>query len=181
MLQSSARSISHCRRAGSFTGSYHSPIFLTTWHLTFATIGVRILKRSTRLLDGLNNVQMTWDRYLRSIVPIGALFSASLIFSKCVLSSVPLTHAAWPTSRSRSPSSRCSRRQCRSSSSACQSSSDCRRRINGRSSSCSSSAWASLWPRTARSTSPCRASSAKRSASSSKPQDWSASRSCYTA
>lgn len=24
---------------------------------------------------------MTWDRYMRSIVPIGALFSASLVFS----------------------------------------------------------------------------------------------------
>ena len=47
-----------------------------TWHLFFATIGTRILKRSTRLLDGLANVQMSWDRYFRSIVPIGALFSA---------------------------------------------------------------------------------------------------------
>lgn len=58
-----------------------SPIFLTTWHLTFATIGTRIMLRTTRLLDGLGNVQMSWDRYFRNIVPIGALFSASLIFN----------------------------------------------------------------------------------------------------
>jgi hypothetical protein len=58
-----------------------SPIFLTTFHLVFATVGTRILARTTHLLDGLANVQMTWDRWFRSIVPIGALFSASLIFS----------------------------------------------------------------------------------------------------
>lgn len=37
--------------------------------------------RSTRLLDGVYSVQMSWDRWLKNIVPIGALFSASLIFS----------------------------------------------------------------------------------------------------
>lgn len=58
-----------------------SPIALTTWHLLFATIGTRIMLRTTRLLDGVHNVQMSWDRYFRNIVPIGALFSASLIFS----------------------------------------------------------------------------------------------------
>ncbi|ORY69271.1 triose-phosphate transporter family-domain-containing protein [Leucosporidium creatinivorum] len=57
------------------------PIFLTTFHLVYATIGVRILARTTHLLDGLKDAQMTWDRYIRNIVPIGALFSASLVFS----------------------------------------------------------------------------------------------------
>jgi len=57
------------------------PIFLTTFHLFFATIGTRILARTTHLLDGLDSVQMTFDRWIKSIVPIGALFSASLIFS----------------------------------------------------------------------------------------------------
>lgn len=37
--------------------------------------------KTTHLLDGVNNVQMSWDRWMRSIVPVGALFSASLIFS----------------------------------------------------------------------------------------------------
>ncbi|KAM0793492.1 hypothetical protein ACM66B_000932 [Microbotryomycetes sp. NB124-2] len=57
------------------------PIFLTTFHLVYATIGVRILARTTHLLDGLKDAQMSWDRYLKNIVPIGALFSASLVFS----------------------------------------------------------------------------------------------------
>lgn len=57
------------------------PIFLTTWHLTFATIGTRIMLRTTHLLDGVYTLQMSWDRWLRNIVPIGALFSASLVFS----------------------------------------------------------------------------------------------------
>jgi len=57
------------------------PISLTTWHLTFATIGTRILAKTSHLLDGLSQITMTWDRWFRSILPIGALFSASLIFS----------------------------------------------------------------------------------------------------
>ncbi|POW02966.1 hypothetical protein PSTT_11426 [Puccinia striiformis] len=57
------------------------PITLTTWHLSFATIGTRILAKTTHLLDGLNSITMSWDRWTRSILPIGALFSASLIFS----------------------------------------------------------------------------------------------------
>ncbi|SCZ90190.1 BZ3500_MvSof-1268-A1-R1_Chr1-3g01829 [Microbotryum saponariae] len=57
------------------------PIFLTTWHLVFATIGTRLLLRFTHLLDGIDALQMSWDRWFRNIVPIGALFSASLIFS----------------------------------------------------------------------------------------------------
>jgi len=60
---------------------FEYPIFLVTWHLTFATIGTRIMLRTTRLLDGVHNVQMSWDRWFRNIVPIGALFSASLIFN----------------------------------------------------------------------------------------------------
>ncbi|SCV68331.1 BQ2448_452 [Microbotryum intermedium] len=58
-----------------------NPIFLTTWHLVFATIGTRLLLRFTHLLDGIDALQMSWDRWFRNIVPIGALFSASLIFS----------------------------------------------------------------------------------------------------
>ncbi|KAH8926099.1 TPT-domain-containing protein [Atractiella rhizophila] len=57
------------------------PIALVAWHLSFATIATRIMYRTTRLLEGVDSVQMSWDRWFRSIVPIGALFSASLIFS----------------------------------------------------------------------------------------------------
>ncbi|BGP12641.1 hypothetical protein JCM10213_008779 [Rhodosporidiobolus nylandii] len=60
---------------------FNYPIALTTWHLVYATIGSRLLLRFTHLLDDLHNVQMSWDRWFKNIVPIGALFSGSLIFS----------------------------------------------------------------------------------------------------
>ena len=44
------------------TLQFKFPIFLTTFHLVYATIGVRILARTTHLLDGLKDAQMSWDR-----------------------------------------------------------------------------------------------------------------------
>ncbi|GAA6018120.1 hypothetical protein JCM11491_003325 [Sporobolomyces phaffii] len=63
------------------TVGFNYPIWLVTFHLCFATIGSRLLLRFTHLLDDLHNVPMSWDRWLKNIVPIGALFSGSLIFS----------------------------------------------------------------------------------------------------
>ncbi|KAI0792450.1 TPT-domain-containing protein [Abortiporus biennis] len=57
------------------------PVFLVTWHLTFAAIGTRVLQRTTHLVDGAKDVHVTKDMFLRSILPIGILFSASLILS----------------------------------------------------------------------------------------------------
>lgn len=57
------------------------PVFLTTFHMAFAAIGTRLLARYTTLLNGLNSVEMTMDRWTRNILPIGALFSGSLVFS----------------------------------------------------------------------------------------------------
>ncbi|KAM0790433.1 hypothetical protein ACM66B_003312 [Microbotryomycetes sp. NB124-2] len=57
------------------------PIFLTTVHLVYATIGTRVMRQFTHLVDGVDKIEMSWDRWYRNIVPIGALFSASLIFS----------------------------------------------------------------------------------------------------
>ncbi|KAE8224335.1 hypothetical protein CF319_g2751 [Tilletia indica] len=57
------------------------PIFLTTWHMFVATIGTRLLARYTNLLNGLRDVEMTRERWLKNILPIGALFSGSLVFS----------------------------------------------------------------------------------------------------
>lgn len=56
-------------------------IFLTTWHLLFATIATQILARTSTLLDGRHTVKMTGKIYLRAIVPIGFFFSLSLICS----------------------------------------------------------------------------------------------------
>jgi hypothetical protein len=81
---------------------FRYPVFLVTWHLTFAVrhlllstfihfvdffpsftqaIGTRILQRTTHLLDGAKDVHMSKDLFLRSILPIGILFSGSLILS----------------------------------------------------------------------------------------------------
>ncbi|KAF3935882.1 hypothetical protein ABW20_dc0102070 [Dactylellina cionopaga] len=57
------------------------PIFLTTWHLIFATIATQVLAKTSNLLDGLKTVKMTGKVYLRAVVPIGFFFSLSLICS----------------------------------------------------------------------------------------------------
>ena len=55
------------------------PIFLTTWHLTFATLMTQFLARFTTILDSRKKVPMTGRVYLRAIIPIGIFFSLSLI------------------------------------------------------------------------------------------------------
>ena len=57
------------------------PIFLTTWHLVFATVMTQILARTTHLLDGLKTVKMDGRTYIRAILPVGVFFSLSLICS----------------------------------------------------------------------------------------------------
>lgn len=44
-------------------------------------IGTRVLQRTTHLLDGAKEVHITKDMFVRSILPIGLLFSGSLILS----------------------------------------------------------------------------------------------------
>ncbi|KAK0553864.1 hypothetical protein OC846_000760 [Tilletia horrida] len=61
--------------------NFKYPIFLTTWHMFVATLGTRLLARYTTLLNGLRDVEMTRERWLKNILPIGALFSGSLVFS----------------------------------------------------------------------------------------------------
>ncbi|KAE9370340.1 TPT-domain-containing protein [Stipitochalara longipes BDJ] len=60
---------------------FHFPAILTCWHLLFSTVMTQILARTTTLLDGRKTVRMTPRIYLRAIVPIGLLFSASLVCS----------------------------------------------------------------------------------------------------
>jgi len=63
------------------TLNFRYPVFLVTWHLTFAAIGTRVLQRTTHLLDGAKDIHISKDMFVRSILPIGLLFSASLILS----------------------------------------------------------------------------------------------------
>ncbi|CAD6574746.1 MAG: hypothetical protein TREMPRED_001212 [Tremellales sp. Tagirdzhanova-0007] len=57
------------------------PVFLTTFHLIFSALSTRVLKRFTTLIDGADQIQMTPEKWVKSILPIGILFSGSLIFS----------------------------------------------------------------------------------------------------
>ena len=57
---------------------------LTCWHMLFASIMTQILSRYTSFLDGRKTVKMTGKTYLRAIVPIGVLYSASLVCSNQV-------------------------------------------------------------------------------------------------
>lgn len=57
------------------------PVFLTTFHMALNTVGTRLLARFTHLMDGLKDVEMTSERWYRNILPIGALFSGSLVLS----------------------------------------------------------------------------------------------------
>lgn len=61
--------------------NFKYPIFLTTWHLAFSAIGTRVLQRTTNLLDGVKDIDMPREKWVRSILPIGVLFSGSLILS----------------------------------------------------------------------------------------------------
>ncbi|KAI6043924.1 hypothetical protein EDC04DRAFT_2890344 [Pisolithus marmoratus] len=60
---------------------FRYPVFLVTWHLTFAAVGTRVLQRTTNLLDGGKDVHVSKHMFIRSILPIGLLFSGSLILS----------------------------------------------------------------------------------------------------
>lgn len=61
------------------TKGFRYPVVLTTWHLAFATLMTQILARTTHVLDSRKKVPMTGKIYLRAIVPIGLMFSLSLI------------------------------------------------------------------------------------------------------
>ncbi|KAL8656782.1 MAG: hypothetical protein Q9210_000025 [Variospora velana] len=56
-------------------------ILLTCYHLTFATITTQILARFSTMLEGRHLVRMTPKLYMRAIVPIGVLYSLSLVCS----------------------------------------------------------------------------------------------------
>ncbi|KAJ4415004.1 hypothetical protein N0V82_007586 [Gnomoniopsis sp. IMI 355080] len=60
---------------------FHFPAILTCWHLFFASIVTQILARTTSLLDNRKDVEMDVRTYVRAIVPIGVLYSASLVCS----------------------------------------------------------------------------------------------------
>ncbi|KAK2001931.1 triose-phosphate transporter [Colletotrichum falcatum] len=66
------------------TAGFKYPVILTCWHLVFSTLATQILARTTTLLDSRHKVRMTSRIYLRAVVPIGLLFSGSLVCSNLV-------------------------------------------------------------------------------------------------
>ncbi|KAI1863695.1 uncharacterized protein JN550_009395 [Neoarthrinium moseri] len=63
---------------------FRYPVILTFWHMIFATLATQLLAKTTRLLDGRHNVKMTKKLYTRAVVPIGLLYSGSLVCSNLV-------------------------------------------------------------------------------------------------
>ncbi|KAF7527057.1 hypothetical protein PCG10_003258 [Penicillium crustosum] len=61
------------------SAKFNFPLFLTTWHMVFATAMTQILARFTTVLDSRHKVPMNPATYTRAIVPIGVMFSLSLI------------------------------------------------------------------------------------------------------
>ena len=49
--------------------------------MLFSGLATRIMAKSTNLLDGLKNIEMTRETYINAILPIGLLFSFSLVLS----------------------------------------------------------------------------------------------------
>ncbi|SPJ72549.1 related to triose phosphate/3-phosphoglycerate/phosphate translocator [Fusarium torulosum] len=66
------------------TAGFRYPIILTTWHLVFATVATQLLARTTSLLDSRHTLPLSRRLYVRTILPIGILYSASLVFSNIV-------------------------------------------------------------------------------------------------
>ncbi|KAI4599886.1 hypothetical protein KJ359_001622 [Pestalotiopsis sp. 9143b] len=63
---------------------FRFPVLLTVWHMVFATLATQVLARTTSWLDGRHQVRMSKQFYLRAVVPIGLLYSASMVCSNLV-------------------------------------------------------------------------------------------------
>lgn len=66
------------------TAGFRYPIILTTFHLFFACLATQILARTNPSLLNVKAVRMTGRIYLRNVVPIGILYSGSLVCSNLV-------------------------------------------------------------------------------------------------
>ncbi|GAA6008158.1 hypothetical protein JCM11491_001905 [Sporobolomyces phaffii] len=70
------------------TKGFSHPVALTTIHLLFQTIATRLLRRYTNLVDKAKELEATGamnrEVFIRKILPVGFLFSASLVLSNWV-------------------------------------------------------------------------------------------------
>ncbi|RAL15843.1 TPT-domain-containing protein [Aspergillus homomorphus CBS 101889] len=70
---------------------FRYPIILTTWHLVFATLATQLLARTTPLLNSRHSQHMNASTYARQIVPIGLLYSGSLVTSNMTYLYLPVS------------------------------------------------------------------------------------------
>ncbi|PRP86798.1 hypothetical protein PROFUN_05015 [Planoprotostelium fungivorum] len=64
------------------TYDFRFPIFLTTWHLLYATVATRLMHLfKSSLVKGVSDVDMSWKKWSQSVLPIAVCFSGSLIMS----------------------------------------------------------------------------------------------------
>ncbi|GAA6008724.1 uncharacterized protein JCM10292_005040 [Rhodotorula paludigena] len=67
---------------------FKHPVALTTIHLAFQTLATRLLRRYTNMVDKAKELEATGvmnrDAFVRKIVPVAVLFSASLVLSNWV-------------------------------------------------------------------------------------------------
>ncbi|KAI6782415.1 sugar phosphate/phosphate translocator-like protein [Emericellopsis cladophorae] len=63
---------------------FRYPILLTCWHLVFATAATQLLARTTSLLESRHTLPIDRRFFLRTILPIGILYSGSLVCSNVV-------------------------------------------------------------------------------------------------
>ncbi|KAH8673660.1 triose-phosphate transporter family-domain-containing protein [Xylariales sp. PMI_506] len=63
------------------TAGFQYPIILTTIHLTVATVLTQVLARCTPLLNSRFSTKITGRIYLRAILPIGLMYTLSLLLS----------------------------------------------------------------------------------------------------
>jgi len=61
------------------SAKFRYPIFLTSWHMLSSAVVTQIMARYTGYLDSRHTVPMTQRTYIRAILPIGLLFSLSLV------------------------------------------------------------------------------------------------------
>jgi len=60
---------------------FEFPMFLTTWHMTLATILTQIMARTTNMLPSVGEGKIKWQDFKERIIPVAVLFSVSLVLS----------------------------------------------------------------------------------------------------
>lgn len=57
------------------------PMFLTTWHMAFATVLTQIMSRTTNMLPGVKEGKVNMDVVQKQLLPVSIFFSVSLVLS----------------------------------------------------------------------------------------------------